>query len=88
MTAAVRARSDSISRSGNGKRETGNARGPAACRRFLVTFDRKHDAFNFPVSEPATIVLDREGRLVYAYHGTAPPDRPAGGPQGLRDKST
>jgi peroxiredoxin len=48
----------------------------SACRTFLVCFDPRPDAFPFPVSEPATIVLDRSGRLVYARHGIDPSDRP------------
>jgi hypothetical protein len=30
----------------------------------------------FPVNEPATVVLGKDGRVVYSYHGTSPPDRP------------
>jgi peroxiredoxin len=48
----------------------------SACRTFLVNFDPRPDAFPFPVSEPATLVLDKEGRLVYARHGVDPSDRP------------
>jgi peroxiredoxin len=48
----------------------------AACRRFGVFFDAGADAFTFPVSEPATIVLAKDGRVAFAYHGTEPPDRP------------
>ena len=50
--------------------------GFAACRTFSVPFDPSPDAFPFPVSEPATVVVGRDGRIVYAYHGTNPPDRP------------
>jgi peroxiredoxin len=48
----------------------------AACRRFGVAFDPKADPSTFPVSEPATVVVGKDGRVVFAYHGTAPPDRP------------
>jgi peroxiredoxin len=48
----------------------------SACRAFLVNFDPRPDAFPFPVSEPATAVLDRDGRLVYVDHGSDPSDRP------------
>jgi peroxiredoxin len=48
----------------------------AACRRFGVSFDPGADAFTFPVSEPATIVLAKDGRVAFSYHGTEPPDRP------------
>jgi peroxiredoxin len=48
----------------------------SACRTFLVNFDPRADAFPFPVSEPATVVLDRDGRLVFVDHGTDPSDRP------------
>jgi peroxiredoxin len=48
----------------------------AACRTFGVAYDPSPDAFPFPVSEPATIVLGKDGRVVFSYHGTEPPDRP------------
>jgi peroxiredoxin len=48
----------------------------AACRRFGVSFDPNADAFTFPVSEPATVVVAKDGRVAFAYHGTEPPDRP------------
>lgn len=50
--------------------------GFSACRTFGVAYDPSPDAFPFPVSEPATIVVDKEGHVVFSYHGTEPPDRP------------
>lgn len=49
----------------------------SACRTFGVAYDPSPDAFPFPVSEPATIVIDQEGHVVFTYHGTEPPDRPS-----------
>lgn len=49
----------------------------AACRTFGVAYDPSPDAFPFPVSEPATIIVGKEGRVLFSYHGTEPPDRPA-----------
>ena len=46
----------------------------SACRTFGVTFDVEGQPF--PVSEPATIVIGRDGAIVYAYHGKNPGDRP------------
>jgi peroxiredoxin len=48
----------------------------AACRTFGVAYDPSPEAFPFPVSEPATIVVDKAGHVVFTYHGTDPPDRP------------
>jgi peroxiredoxin len=48
----------------------------SGCRAFSITFDPRPEAFPFPVSEPATIVLGKDGHVVYSYHGTSPPDRP------------
>lgn len=48
----------------------------SACRRFGVSFDPNADAFTFPVSEPATIVVGKDGSVAFSYHGTQPPDRP------------
>ncbi len=48
----------------------------SACRRFGVAFDPKADAFTFPVSEPATVVVGKDGRVEFSYHGIDPPDRP------------
>ncbi len=49
----------------------------SACRAFSIAFDPRPEAFPFPVSEPATIVVGKEGQVVYSYHGTSPPDRPS-----------
>lgn len=49
----------------------------AACRTFGVAYDPSPDAFPFPVSEPATIIIGKDGRVLFSYHGTEPPDRPA-----------
>jgi peroxiredoxin len=48
----------------------------SACRRYGVCFDPGADAFTFPVSEPATVVVGKDGRVAFSYHGTEPPDRP------------
>jgi peroxiredoxin len=48
----------------------------SGCRTFGVSFDPRPEAVPFPVSEPATVVLAKDGRVVWSYHGTSPPDRP------------
>jgi len=46
----------------------------SACRVFNVAFD---PTFNgaFPVDEPATIVIGKDGMVLYEYHGKNPSDR-------------
>jgi len=48
----------------------------SGCRTFSIAFDPRPEAFPFPVSEPATIVLGKNKRVLFSYHGTNPPDRP------------
>lgn len=48
----------------------------SACRAFHVNFDPATKG-PFPVSEPATIVLGKDGAVLYEYHGKKPADRPA-----------
>ena len=48
----------------------------SACRSYGVCFDPGADAFTFPVSEPATLVVGKDGRVTFSYHGIDPPDRP------------
>ncbi len=47
----------------------------SACRAFVVEVDLA--AQGFPVSKPATIVIGKDGSVLYAYHGKNPSDRPA-----------
>ena len=44
------------------------------CKAYEVPF--KPGGQPFPVSEPATVVLGKDGQVLYAYHGKNPPDRP------------
>jgi peroxiredoxin len=45
-----------------------------ACTAFDVKFDK--DAPDFPVFEPATIVLGKDGKPLLEHHGAQPGDRP------------
>jgi len=45
-----------------------------ACTAFGVTFDK--DSPDFPVFEPATIVLGKDGKPLLEHHGKDPSDRP------------
>ncbi len=47
-----------------------------ACTAFGVPFDPLA-VDTFPVSQPATIVVGRDGRIRYEHHGEDPSDRPA-----------
>ena len=47
----------------------------AACKIFDVPFNPLAGKA-FPVSQPATIVIAKDGTVLYAYHGKTPPDRP------------
>ncbi len=46
----------------------------SACSAFMVEADLA--AQGFPVSKPATIVIGKDGSVLYAYHGKNPSDRP------------
>ncbi|MBI3272674.1 MAG: redoxin domain-containing protein [Planctomycetes bacterium] len=48
----------------------------AACRAFNVPVDESPNA-TFPVSRPATVVLDKDGKVLFEHHGKNPSDRPA-----------
>lgn len=47
----------------------------SACKVFDVPFEIGGQPF--PVSQPATVVVGKDGRILYAYHGKNPPDRPS-----------
>ncbi|MBI1849973.1 MAG: redoxin domain-containing protein [Planctomycetes bacterium] len=50
----------------------------SACRAFGVPFDAAAASLAmFPVSEPATIVIGKDGSIVYAFHGKNPSQRPS-----------
>src|SRR5262245_48438156 len=46
----------------------------SACRTFEVP--HVDDLHGFPVSQPATFVISKEGAVLFAYHGKDPSDRP------------
>jgi hypothetical protein len=45
-----------------------------ACAAFRVPFDK--DSPDFPVFEPATIVIGKDGKAIFEHHGKLPGDRP------------
>lgn len=47
----------------------------SACKKFKVEYDDSGSE-PFPVSDPATIVLGKDGKIIYEYHGKDPSDRP------------
>lgn len=47
----------------------------AASKAFHVAFNTAPD-LPFPVKEPATIVIGKDGKILFAHHGTAPKERP------------
>lgn len=47
----------------------------SACKKFKVEYDDSGSE-PFPVSNPATIVLGKDGEIIYEYHGKDPSDRP------------
>lgn len=46
----------------------------AACKVFNIPFDTQSQ--DFPVRNPATIVIGKDGAVLYEYHGKNPSDRP------------
>src|SRR5262245_46408970 len=48
----------------------------AACKAFDVAY-KAESRGEFPVSRPATFVIDKSGKILFAYHGKIPSDRPA-----------
>jgi len=46
------------------------------CKAFDVPFN-KSSSGEFPVKEPATFVIGKDGHILFAYHGKYPGDRPA-----------
>jgi peroxiredoxin len=49
----------------------------SACKTFGVAFANPIPEGAFAVDEPATIVVGKDGTVLYAYHGKNPSDRPA-----------
>jgi peroxiredoxin len=47
-----------------------------ACRAFDVPAE-KTESGGFPVNQPATFVIGKDGSILYAYHGEDPSDRPS-----------
>lgn len=47
----------------------------SASKTFNVDFDPKFKG-PFPVNKPATIVIGKDGKILYEYHGKKPSDRP------------
>jgi peroxiredoxin Q/BCP len=48
-----------------------------ACKAFDVAFNKTAAVGEFPVKEPATFVIGKDGHILFAYHGKSPGDRPA-----------
>ena len=48
----------------------------SACHAFGVSAENRGEGA-FPVNEPATIVIGKDGSILYAYHGKFPGDRPS-----------
>jgi peroxiredoxin len=48
----------------------------SACRAFGVAATNRGDGV-FPVDEPATIVVAKDGTILFAHHGANPSDRPS-----------
>jgi peroxiredoxin len=48
----------------------------SACKTLGVAFTSPIPEGGFPVDEPATIVVGKDGTVLYAYHGKNPSDRP------------
>ncbi|MBI1852258.1 MAG: redoxin domain-containing protein [Planctomycetes bacterium] len=48
----------------------------SACHAFAVSAENRGEGA-FPVNEPATIVIGKDGSILYAYHGQLPGDRPS-----------
>jgi len=49
----------------------------SACAAFHVPTKKSGDLDPFPVSAPATIVIAKDGRILFEQHGDDPSDRPA-----------
>jgi peroxiredoxin len=48
----------------------------SACKALGVAYASPIPEGGFPVDEPATIVVGKDGAVLYAYHGKNPSDRP------------